>query len=72
MSSDETHPITIKDSPIIHIIDLADLISRLGATLKQKVDKGDLLGRFEIEGTWYYGMLDWFDEKGVVKFEYMR
>jgi len=78
-SREETVPTPVDNSttwsaepPIMHLVDMGDLISKLGATLKQKVDKGDTFARIEIQDVLYYGLAEWFEGKGKVKNEYKR
>ncbi|HEY1032027.1 MAG TPA: hypothetical protein VGD89_09650 [Flavipsychrobacter sp.] len=56
--------------------ELKDLVSNLGATLKQKVDKKEVFDRIEQYGDIYYGLRDWFltdDEEGIaVRPEFRR
>ena len=58
---------TSESAPILTTIDIPDLVNKLGATLKQKVDKADIFNRIEIDGVIYYGLIDWFEGDGVKK-----
>lgn len=60
----------IDPMPIVEI-NLTELISKLSATLKQKVDKKEIFGRVETSGIIYYGLIDWFDGKKA-KEQYMK
>ncbi len=53
-------------------VDIKDLVSNLGATLKQKVDKGDTFHRIDVRGVWYYGIADWFRGDGTLYAEFSR
>lgn len=57
--------------------ELKDIVSNLGATLKQKVDKKNAFLRMEKNGDIYYGLEDWFevdwlDDSVYVKPQYDR
>ncbi len=53
-------------------VEIKDLVSALGATLKQKVDKKVVFGRIEENGDILYGLIEWFNENGTVKSDLYR
>lgn len=63
------YPFTMAGHPEL---DVKDVVSSLGATLKQKVDKHDTFSRVEVNGVLYYGLVGWFNADGTLKDEYSR
>lgn len=49
---------------------IGDLVSSIGATIKQKVDKKITFGRTLKFGDYYYGLIEWFDADGSVQVQY--
>lgn len=43
-----------------------DLVSRLSATLKQKADKQEIFRRVERGTDILYGLIEWFDNEGIL------
>jgi hypothetical protein len=51
---------------------IGDLVSKLGATLKQKVDKGAVFSRLEVGGDIFYGLSDWFADDNKILSTYVN
>lgn len=51
---------------------IGELVSKLGATLKQKVDKAVTFNRREIGGEFFYGLSEWFDNENRLRSDYIN